>query len=154
VSVSFAFVAMEIGSRRILPFNVTEHPTADWTLQQLRETAQGITAIGSSFTTSRRVSRLNWMSASTSTRVLRCLVAAATANPQCERLVGSIRREWLDFVIPIHEWHLRRTFRQSSTHYSTAVLIGQSDLASRMRLTEKLPVCDRRHDTPVGSRLA
>ena len=33
----YIFVAMEIGSRRILHTNVTEHPTAEWTNQQFRE---------------------------------------------------------------------------------------------------------------------
>jgi len=33
----FVFVALEIGSRRILHCNVTAHPTAEWTLQQLRD---------------------------------------------------------------------------------------------------------------------
>ena len=35
------FVAMEIGSRRILHLNVTTHPTAQWTIQQLREAFLG-----------------------------------------------------------------------------------------------------------------
>ena len=33
----YVFVAMEIGSRRILHTNVTAHPTAAWTIQQFRE---------------------------------------------------------------------------------------------------------------------
>jgi len=33
----YVFVAMEIGTRRIVHCNATEHPTADWTIQQFRE---------------------------------------------------------------------------------------------------------------------
>jgi len=33
----FVFLVLEIGSRRILLCNVTAHPTAEWTLQQLRD---------------------------------------------------------------------------------------------------------------------
>ena len=33
----YVFVIMEIETRRILHFNVTRHPNADWTLQQFRE---------------------------------------------------------------------------------------------------------------------
>ena len=32
----YVFVVIEHGARRLLHFNVTEHPTAAWTLQQLR----------------------------------------------------------------------------------------------------------------------
>jgi putative transposase len=37
----YVFVAMEVGSRMIAHFNVTAHPTADWTPQQFREVASG-----------------------------------------------------------------------------------------------------------------
>ena len=33
----YVFVLMELGRRRILHVNVTDHPSAEWTLQQLRE---------------------------------------------------------------------------------------------------------------------
>jgi hypothetical protein len=35
--VLYVFVAMEIGSRRFCTCNVTEHPSAEWTIQQFRE---------------------------------------------------------------------------------------------------------------------
>src|SRR5947209_3680432 len=38
----YVFVALEIGSRRLIHFNLTEHPTADWTLQQRREALPAI----------------------------------------------------------------------------------------------------------------
>jgi hypothetical protein len=32
----YVFVVLDIGTRRIMRWNVTEHPTADWTVQQSR----------------------------------------------------------------------------------------------------------------------
>lgn len=37
----YVFVLMELGRRRILYCNVTDHPGAEWTLQQLREALPG-----------------------------------------------------------------------------------------------------------------
>jgi hypothetical protein len=37
----YVFVIMELGTRRILHQNVTDHPTAEWTLQQFREALPG-----------------------------------------------------------------------------------------------------------------
>jgi putative transposase len=39
--VLYVFVIMEVGTRRIVHFNATAHPTADWTLQQFREVITG-----------------------------------------------------------------------------------------------------------------
>ena len=33
----YVFLILELGSRRLLHSNVTAHPTAEWTLQQVRE---------------------------------------------------------------------------------------------------------------------
>jgi hypothetical protein len=38
---AYVFVIMEVANRRVLHFNVTRHPTADWTLQQFRECIVG-----------------------------------------------------------------------------------------------------------------
>ena len=35
--VLYVFVLLEVGTRRIVHFNVTANPTATWTLQQFRE---------------------------------------------------------------------------------------------------------------------
>jgi hypothetical protein len=58
------FVVIEIGSRQILHYNVTAHPTAEWALQQFREALPGdhpyrsssTIAIASSLRKSTRVS--------------------------------------------------------------------------------------------------
>jgi transposase InsO family protein len=39
--VLYVFIAIEIGSRRILHCNVTDHPTAEWTRQQFRAFLDG-----------------------------------------------------------------------------------------------------------------
>src|SRR5664280_1199461 len=112
--VLYVFVMMEIGSRRVLHYNVTAHPTAEWTLQQLRE------AIPSDhpyqFLIHDRDSIFSAgldeeLKSSFGLRVLRTPVRAPKANAYCERLIGTVRRECLDFMIPLNERHLRRSLQ-------------------------------------------
>src|SRR5262249_11870944 len=51
-------------------------------------------------------------------RVLRTPVRAPQANAYCERLIGTLRRECLDFMIPLNERHLRTTLRSWVAHYN------------------------------------
>jgi transposase InsO family protein len=51
-------------------------------------------------------------------QVLKTPVRAQQANSFCERLVGTIRRECLDFLIPLNERHLRRMLREWVVHYN------------------------------------
>jgi putative transposase len=51
--------------------------------------------------------------------VLKSPAHAPTANAFCERLIGSIRRECLDYVIPLSESHLKRTLQDWVNHYNT-----------------------------------
>jgi putative transposase len=125
----YVFVVMQLGTRRILHHNVTDHPTAEWTLRQFREALpddhpyrfvihdrdsifsqeldKGVTALG--------------------VRVVRTPVRAPQANSVCERFGGTLRRECLDFLIPLNERHLKETTSKSKskanfsrpTRYST-----------------------------------
>ena len=51
-------------------------------------------------------------------KILRTPVQAPKANAYCERLIGSMRRECLDWVIPLNEKHLRRILREWVAHYN------------------------------------
>jgi len=51
--------------------------------------------------------------------VLRSPVRMPTANAHCERLIGTIRRECLDYVIPLNASHLRQTLREWVRYYNS-----------------------------------
>ncbi len=119
--VLYLFLMMEVGSRRILHCNVTAHPTADWTLQQFREAIPSdrsyqflIHDRDSIF--SRELDQK--LKSDFELKVLRTPVRAPKANAYCERLIGTVRRECLDFMIPLNERHLRMTLRSWVKHYN------------------------------------
>jgi hypothetical protein len=43
---------------------------------------------------------------------------APQANAHCERVIGTARRECLDWVIPLNERHLRRVLTEWVAHYN------------------------------------
>jgi putative transposase len=116
----YVFVLMEIGTRRILHCNVTAHPTASWTLQQFREALPS--DYGHKFVIHDRDSifsaELDQHLLSFGLKVLRTPVRAPQANAYCERLIGTMRREFLDFVIPLSERHLRSLLKEWVAHYN------------------------------------
>ncbi len=118
--VLYVFVVMEIGTRRILHFNVTRHPTAAWTLQQFREAIPS--DHGYKFLIHDRDSifsaELDNTLNSFGLKVLRTPIQSPKANAYCERLMGTIRRECLDYMIPFSEKHLRQVLREWMTHYN------------------------------------
>jgi len=116
----YVFVLIHYGSRRLLRFNVTGRPTATWTLQQLRE------AIG--FDDCYRylihdrdsifARTLDESVKSFGLRILKSPPHSPMANAVCERLIGTIRRECLDWLIPLSESHLRWMLKKWSSHYN------------------------------------
>jgi transposase InsO family protein len=51
-------------------------------------------------------------------RVLRTPIQTPQANAHCERLLGSLRRECLDFLISLTETHLLRILNVWMAHYN------------------------------------
>jgi putative transposase len=116
----YVFVIMEIGTRRILHVNVTQHPTAEWTLQQFRECVAGDEAY--KFIIHDRDSiysgELDSSLRTFGLTILRTPYRSPQANAFCERLIGSARRECLDFIIPIGEAHVRKIVKEWTGHYN------------------------------------
>ncbi len=116
----YVLVIMEIGTRRIIHFNVTDHPTSEWTLQQFREVLRGEDLMR--FLIHDRDSiysaDLDLAIQSMGLKILKTPVRAPTANAYCERPIGTMRREYLDFMIPLNERHLRRILTEWAVHYN------------------------------------
>jgi transposase InsO family protein len=116
----YVFVVMEHATRRIISINVTASPTASWTLQQLREAIPADHAYR--FLIHDRDSifsqQLDQSIRHLGVRVLKTPVRTPQANALCERLIGTLRRECVDFLIPLTANHLRRLVTAWMEHYN------------------------------------
>ena len=119
---AYVFVIIEVGSRRVLHFNVTRHPTADWTLPQFRECITGDDGYRYVIHDRDRIySRdLDVALETLGLTVLKTPRKAPKANAICERWIGSARRECLDFMIAINEAHIQQTLKSWVEHYNRA----------------------------------
>jgi len=118
----YVLLILEVGSRRILQCDVTAHPTAQWTLQQFREALPGentwrFVIHDRDAVFSEEVDEE--LARGFGVRVLRTPPQSPQANAFCERLVGTVRRECLDFMIPLNEQHLRRLLQEWVRHYNS-----------------------------------
>ena len=115
----FVFIVLRHGRRRIVHFNVTEHPSAEWTAQQMVDAFPWDSApryllrdrdqiYGAYF--DRRVEGLGVEQVRTAPR-------SPWQNPFVERVIGTIRRDCLDHVIVLNERHLRRILREYVDYY-------------------------------------
>ncbi len=92
--VLYVFVVMEVGSRKVLHFNVTAQPSAEWTLQQFREAIRCdhdyrflIVDRDSKFSEELRKSVR-----AMGVKVLKTPRRVPQANAYCERRIGTTRR--------------------------------------------------------------
>ena len=117
--VLYVFLVLAHERRRVVHFNVTAHPTAEWTAQQLREAfpfdqipryllRDRDKIFGDDFR--RQVADMKIQE-----------VLSAPRSPwqraYVERVIGSIRRECLDHVIVFNETGLRRMLSVYFSYY-------------------------------------
>src|SRR6202158_2690005 len=117
--VLYVFLVLAHERRRILHFNVTAHPTAEWTAQQLRNAFPWDSApryllrdrdriFGDDFT--RQVHDMGME------QVL-CAPRSPWHRAYIERVIGTIRRECLDHVIIFSEAALYRQMKSFAAYY-------------------------------------
>ena len=115
----YVFLVLSLDRRRIVHFNVTSNPTADWTSLQLiqafpfdiaprylirdRDGIYGPKVIDT-------LDILDIEQIPTAPR-------SPWQNGYCERVIGTIRRECLDHVIVLSEKHLRRVLKEYVAYY-------------------------------------
>jgi putative transposase len=125
--VLYVFLVLAHDRRRILHFNVTTHPTAEWTGQQLRE-AFPFDQLPRYLLRDRDAIFGNAFRGQVRDMGIHEVLSAPRSPWQrayVERVIGSIRRECLDHVIVLHETSLRRIlgsyfdyYHRSRTHLS------------------------------------
>jgi transposase InsO family protein len=117
--VLYVFLVLEHERRRIVHFDVTEGPSAQWTGQPWVNAFPYDSApkylirdrdkvYGSAF--ARRVRAMGIEQFLTAPR-------SPWQNPYCERVIGTLRRDCLDHVIVVGEQHLRRILRKYLEYY-------------------------------------
>jgi putative transposase len=147
---------MEIETRRILHFNLTRHPTAEWTMQQFRECMIGDE--GYKFIIHDRdsiySSEVDALLRALELRVSRTPYRAPQANAFCERLIGSARRECLDFMIPINEDHVRWIMKEWTTHYNKSRPHSSPGPGIPDSDAQKTELQSKRHCVPKDHRIA
>ena len=117
----FCFVILSHDRRRIVHFNITTNPTAEWTAQQVVEAFPGDAPVPRYLVRDRdgiygaffrkRVKNMGIAEIITSRK-------SPWQNPYAERVIGSIRRECIDHLIVLSERHLRRRLREYVRYYN------------------------------------
>jgi putative transposase len=117
--VLYVLIVLAHDRRRVLRFNVTEHPTAAWTAQQIIETFPDETAPRFLIRDRDQIYGEEFRLRVAGMKIKEVITAARRPwqNAYVERLIGSIRRECLDYVIVLGENHLRRILRSYFAYY-------------------------------------
>jgi len=117
----FVLVVLSHERRRLVHFNVTEHPTAGWTARQLVEACGLEEAPGHLIRDRDQVYGEQFSRQARALNIREAVIAARSPwqNAYAERVIGSIRQECLDHVVVISERHLKRMLSEYVHYYNT-----------------------------------
>jgi len=117
--VLFVLVVLAHYRRRVVHFNVTEHPTAHWTAQQIVDAFPDDSAPAYLLRDRDQVYGEQFRHRVKGMRIEEVLTAPHSPwqNPFVERLIGSVRRECLDHVVVLSERHLCRILTRYFAYY-------------------------------------
>ena len=115
----FVFVVLAHHRRRVVKFNVTEHPTAAWTARQIVQAFPWDTAPRYLIRDRDSVYGEDFRQQVRAMGIHQVLAApwSPWQNAYAERLVGSIQRECLDHVTVFIEFSLRRILKSYFDYY-------------------------------------
>jgi putative transposase len=138
--VLFVFVVLSHARRRVLHFQVTEHPSQEWTMQQMREAFPWDHGCRYLLRDRDAIYGGDWLAMTKGMGMEEVLTAPRSPwqNPYVERLIGSIRRECLDHIIVWNERSLRRILQSYFAYYQrsrTHLALGKD--APESRVVEK-----------------
>jgi putative transposase len=119
IRILYCFIILLHDRRKVVHFNVTAHPTAVWTAQQMIEAFPEDTAPRYLLRDRDQIYGEGFRLRVKGMQIEEVITAPQSPfqNPYAERLIGSIRRECLDHLIIINEEHLRRILREYRDYY-------------------------------------
>jgi len=118
----YVFVILSLDRRRVIHFNVTYHPTAEWTARQLIQAFPFETAPRFLIRDRDRIYGNEVVEAVTNLGMEELVIAPRSPwqNGYCERMVGTIKRECLNHMILLGEDHTRRILKRYFEYYHEA----------------------------------
>ncbi len=139
----FIFFLIEVGSRRVIHFGITRNPNSEWVAQQLREaTPNGTgprylirdndTKYGELFDGLAQVSGI---------QIVRIPFRAPRANAVCERFLGSVRRECLDYLLIFSDQQLYHVMKEYVVYFNRA--------RPHQGIGQKIPEVSRTESAPI-----
>ena len=118
-NILYVFVVLEHGRRRVLHFNVTQIPTMDWIIQQLREAMPYGLQPRFMFRDNDRLfgHGITAFLKACGVEEVRTAYRSPWQNPFVERFFGTLRRELLNHIIPFNDRHLYRLIEEFVEEY-------------------------------------